>query len=320
MDRKFNFFKAILLVLILNYRLLAQSIPSFEKTELINLYNELYKSSELSSIPWNGNTLACLCGQLPKEIYEKALNRVNFFRIVSGLEPVKLNPNFNLDAQNAALLIKANNLLTHYPRKDLKCYTESAASGCGKSCLGFSDFKNFKATSFITGFIQDYGESNYYVGHRRWLLYSKLAEIGYGATDASEALLTVDGVSYKNISTPEYIAYPWNGFVPINLIFPKWSFSIPENRSVDFTNTTITMLDGNGNELSVEKYQLYENFLDHTIVWSAKGLFSEYDIYYGLNKMEENGFLNKRIKVLIKNVEIEGKLKNFEYFVEPIKI
>lgn len=298
----------------------AQQVNTLTKIELTALYNKLYKSSEIDSINWNGQKQKCLCGQISNDIYKKAEDRINFFRVASGLNKVKINPKFNLDAQNAALLVNANNELTHYAKMGMKCFSKSAENGCLKSCLGFTDFKNFPGTGFITGFIQDYGDDNYFVGHRKWILYTKLVEFGYGATNRSEAILTVDGVSNNPPSVPDYIAYPWNGYVPVNLIFPKWSFSIPEGKTVDFSQTTIKMFDGNGNELKIEALKEYKNYLDHTIVWTAKGLFSDYDIKYGINKLEENGYLDKKIKIVIKNVKIDGSFKQYEYFVEPIKI
>ena len=310
----------ILLIMLCNFNTSAQQIKTLTKIEVSALYNKLYKSSKIDSIEWNGQEQKCLSGQLQENIYKKAEDRINFFRIASGLNEVKLNPKFNLDAQNAALFVKANNKLTHFPKKQMKCYSESAANGCIKSCLGFTDFANFQETSFITGFIQDFGEDNYFVGHRKWILYTKLVEFGYGATDKTEALLTADGISNDSISAPEFIAYPWNGYVPVNLIFPKWSFSIPENKIVDFSQVTISMFDSEGKEIKTEMLKEFRNYLDHTIVWTAKGLFTDYDIQYGLNKLEENGFLDKKIKVLIQKVKIDGSFKQYEYFVEPFKI
>lgn len=298
----------------------AQAGFPFTKNEIIEIYNKLYKSSEITSFEWNAEANRCDCGKPAKEIYEKAENRINFFRIVSGLDLVKINPKSNLEAQSAAYLVKVNKMLTHYPSKSMNCYSESAANGCKKSCLGFSDFKNFMSSAFITGFIDDYGTDNYAVGHRRWLLYSKLTEFGYGATENSEAILVADGITNKKVETPEYMSYPWNGYVPANLIFPKWSFSIPEDKNVDFSQTKISMFDGKGNPLNIQQLQLMENFLDHTIVWIATSLFTDDDIKYSQNKMEQNGFLNQKIRVHIRNVKINQEMKNFEYFVEPFKI
>ena len=238
---------------------------------------------------------------------------------MNGLNEIKINFKFNREAQEAALLIKANNQLTHYPVKSMKCFTESASNGCKKSCLAFTDYKNFPLTSFITEFIWDFGESNYYVGHRRWILYSKLKEFGYGATNNTESLLTADGVSHDSIALPKFIAYPWKGYVPVNLIFPKWSFSIPEGPEVDFKNTIILMTNELGKSILIEKLKERKNYLDNTIVWTAKGLFTDYEIACGQNKLEEKGYLNKKIKVQIRNVIVNGDSKDFEYYVEPIK-
>jgi hypothetical protein len=302
----------------------SQQSAVLTKEKTIELYKTLYLSSKIDSITWNGNLKKCESGSLEKGIFVKASNRINFFRLVNGLNTVKNNTEFNQKAQDAALLIKANNVLTHHPSSSMECYSESASSGCSKSCLGFTDFINFPGISFITGFLDDYGSSNYYVGHRRWVLYSKLAEFGYGATNSTEALLVVDGISdgvtNDSVVQPQFVAYPWSGYVPADLIFPKWSFSIPDGKTVDFDNTTIIMTDSDGNIIENEKLEEYKNFLDPTIVWTVTGLFSEYEITYAQNKMEENGYLNKKITVLISNVIVDGETKDYKYTVVPIKI
>lgn len=299
----------------------AQQSKMLSREQISDLYSKLYKSSDIDSISWNGNVKKCHSGSLSSDIYKKVADRVNFFRIACGLREISINPAFNKEAQDAAFLIKVNNVLTHNPATNLKCYSQSAANGCKKSCLSQTNFSYFPETSFITGFMQDLGDENYFVGHRKWILYTKLIGVGYGATDNTEALLTVDGVNYSDtLTAPEYIAYPWNGYVPVDLIFPKWSFSIPQNKVVDFSKATIKMFDSKGAEIKLVKLKEYKNYLDHSLVWTVKGMFSEEDIKYGKNNLEANGYLNKRIKVLIKNVKVDGKFKNYEYFVEPIKI
>jgi hypothetical protein len=299
----------------------SQQSKGLTKEKTIELYKKMYLSSEISYIPWNGDIDECESGTLDTSIYRKVENRVNFFRIVNGLSLVKIDTQFNKEAQDAALLIKANDKISHNPSSTMKCYSESASIGCMKSCLEFNDFKNFPATAFITGFIEEYGERNYFVGHRRWILYTRLKTFGYGATNNSEALLTADGVSKDTIpNQPGYIAYPWNGYVPFNLIFPKWSFSIPENKQVDFTNTTITMTDSSGNNIQLERLMDYDKYLDHTITWSVTGIFNNDDTSSGQNVLEGIGYLNKKIKVHISNVKVGGKIKNYDYVVVPIKI
>ncbi|MBU0489056.1 MAG: CAP domain-containing protein [Bacteroidetes bacterium] len=303
----------------MNFAFSQQNIP-LSKDQVTDLYTKLYATSEISAMGWNGNVEKCRCGSVQKDIFEKAENRINFFRLVNGLQKVKHNAAFDQEAQDAALLIKASNQLTHHPVDSLKCYNQSAADGCLKSCLAFTDFVNYPRTAFITGFIWDFGDENYFVGHRKWLLYSRLISFGYGATDISETVHVSDGATFDTLTQPEFIAYPWHGYVPVDLIFAKWSFAIPEGNTVDFSNTTVTMLDYKGQEIKLKVLEEYPDYLDPTIVWTALGLFTDYEISYGINKMAENGFLNRKIKVYIRNVLVNGKLRTYEYFVEPIRV
>ena len=310
--------KLLLIFFCLTQLVLSQEKVPLSKERTVILYDSLYKSSEINKIQWNGNLKTCNPGTLPKDLYKKAENRINFFRLVNGLTTVRNNENLNENAQNSALLSKANNKLTHFPEQSMKCYSESANLGCQKSCLSLTNWDDFPKTYFITSFIDDYGKSNYFVGHRRWLLYTKLKEFGYGATNSSESLLTADGTDDEIIQDVEFVAYPWSGFVPVDLIFPKWSFSIDENKKVNFKNVKIVITDSNGRNIEIKKLPQKYNFLDHTIVWTVTGLFSYKEIYYSQNNLVEKGYLNKKIKVQIKNVQVDGKRKDFEYFVEPI--
>ena len=118
---------------------------------------------------------------------------------------------------------------------------------------------------------------------------------------------------------PEYVAYPWHGYVPVDLIYPKWSFSIPRSNDVDFSDATVKMVDGDGNNIDLKVYKQY-SYQDPTLVWQAKGMYTAHELEYAENKLEEKGYLNKKIKVTIKGVKVNGKTKNYEYFVEPIKV
>ena len=288
------------------------------KEEVIELYKSLYASSELIKMPWVEGT-GCSPGSLPDHIYTKAENRVNFFRVVNGLSEIKIDPTYNKEAQAAAFWCYKNNTLSHSPGKSTKCFSEAAYTGCNTSCLGFSDYEWYPHTAFISGFMMDYGESNYYIGHRRCILSTTLETISYGATATTESLIVMKGM-YKAVpDNPEYVAYPWHGYVPVDLIYPKWSFSIPRSNDVDFSKAKVKMTDGEGNNIPLKIYDQY-NYQDPTLVWQATGMYTAKELEYAENKLEEKGYLNKKIKVKITGVVINGKTKNYEYFVEPIKI
>ena len=296
----------------------AQNLKPLSKDSMLELYNSYYLSSEIKSMPWNGSLNGCKCGSLDSSIYSKATARINFFRQIYGLGPVKMNAASNKKAQAAALLSKANEELTHNPTKTAKCYSKDADEGCQGSCLSFTDFNSYQP-GFLTGFMQDYGDENYFIGHRRWMLYSKLVEVGYGATDNAEALYTVGGVSFDDLEVPDCVPYPWPGAVPENLIFPKWSFSIPDKYKVDFSQAIVTMKTEGGQVINLEILEVLENYLDHTLVWSAKGMF-DYSDGEPYMTTELDDYIDKKIKVSIKNVMVDGKKKNYDYYVMPVRI
>lgn len=309
--------KSILLILAI-FTLSSLFAQVKTKDEVIELYKSLYASSALTSMPWEEGS-SCSPGTLPSHIYTKVEDRVNFFRVVNGLSEISVDPTYNKEAQAAAYWCFANNTLSHTPQKSTKCFSEAAYTGCNTSCLGFSDFKWFPNTAFISGFMMDYGESNYYIGHRRCILSTTLESISYGATATTEALLVMKGMYKAEPDNPEYVAYPWHGYVPVDLIYPKWSFSIPRSNDVDFSDATVKMIDGDGNNIDLKVYKQY-SYQDPTLVWQAIGMYTQEEIDYGENKLEEKGYLNRKIKVTIKGVKVNGKTKNYEYFVEPFKV
>ena len=293
----------------------SKSALNYQQT--VNYYQKLYNHTPVSFM-WNGSVEKCQAGIIPDEILILAQKRINFFRAVNGLSPISINPLLNPAAQEAALIMASNAKLSHYPDPSWNCYSELGAKGAKVSNLTLGNYDMISPKSLITGFIWDYGYPNYFVGHRRWLLYSRLAEVGYGLTTNSEAVNVAEGIDKtapKNL--PDFIAYPWNGFVPVDLIFPKWSFSIPEGELVDFSNVQVSMKDWNGKELTIKLFP-EKKMLDPTITWEASDLFTPYEIKYGLNSMKEKGFVGHVIEVKISNVLVGGKLKNYIYKVSVI--
>ncbi|HWY33068.1 MAG TPA: CAP domain-containing protein, partial [Nitrosopumilaceae archaeon] len=260
------------------------------KEDVIKLYNDYYLASEIDSIPWKGSIENCDPGTIPTDLSLKAEKRVNFFRLVNYLPTIAFKKEYNELAQSAAFICLVNKELSHYPPKTWKCYTEDAAKGAVSSNLGFSDFKFYKSTAFVTGLIQEFGDANSYCGHRRWMLYSKAKEMGYGATYKSEALYVMGYDNSLKLEN-EFIAYPWNGYVPVNLIYPKWSFSIPEHHIVNFDKCKVTVKDDTGKNYNFTLYEQHKNYIDHSIVWEMTDLFTKEERDYTKNNLKQKGFV-----------------------------
>lgn len=295
------------------------SFQENEKAGAIRLYRELYQSSRLNNISWNGSVKNCNAGKLSQTELEKALNRINYFRKAVGVRTVTLSETYNEMAQEATLIMTANGQLSHMPTENWKCYSEKGARGAKNSNLGISDFTNFPLMAFVTGFLLDYGEPNNNCNHRKWLLNSRTLEMGYGNSGSYEAVF-VTGVQQEPVKNPpEYIAYPPAGYFPYNLIFEKWTFGIPYGKKVDFRKARIEMFVEGGEKLSVSVLSRTDPwYFDPTIVWKAGSLFTNDEIKYVKNRLKEKGFVDKTIKVIISNIMIDGEKKDFEYKVIPI--
>jgi len=118
-------------------------------------------------------------------------------------------------------MMKANNTLSHYPPSSWSCYTSAGATGASSSdlCMGAI------GSTAVTAFIQDDGNGNEPVGHRRWILRSTATNFSCGSTDISMALYVFGAGG--NTKIPSYIAYPPKGYIPQQLVANRWSFSIP---------------------------------------------------------------------------------------------
>ncbi len=304
----------VTLIILLNTSL----APDRSLEEARQLYNDLYITSTVKQIDWNGSVKKCEAGTLGKDILQKAKDRINYFRLACGLEPITFNDSYNEMCQEAALIMTANGQLSHTPPKSWKCYSEKGFLGAKNANLGISDFTNFQEMAFVTGFILDYGEFNKTVSHRKWLLNSRSVEMGYGNTGAHEAIY-VTGVSQDRAKqAPGYIAYPPAGHYPYKLIFEKWSFSIPYGEKADFEKAKVEMYDGNGKKMKVKILSVTDPwYFDPAIVWQAESLFTEDEIKYLKNSLLEKGYVGKEITVKIRNVRINEEIRNFEYKVIP---
>ncbi|MCX2745966.1 CAP domain-containing protein [Mangrovivirga sp. M17] len=265
-------------------------------------YRKEYLGTVVDWPKWKGDISSCKEGHIPSIIKKKALLRINYFRTLSGLYPINLNEEYNHLAQEAAFLIKKNNRINHFPPKTWECYSNEAAKACQNSSLGLVHFGYNNPITFITGFIQDDGDNNIDVGHRRSILNSTSGDMGYGATSGSEVIYHSNIKSIQEKILPEFIAYPISGYNEIDLVFDRWSFGIPKHHTVDFSDVEVILNDDKGIKIDI-KLLPYKPGNDPTIVWELKS-------------MDKKKLLNSEITVRIKNVVIDGRIKNFNYKVD----
>ncbi|MRI00915.1 hypothetical protein GH721_10290 [Kriegella sp. EG-1] len=261
------------------------------------LYEDYYLASKTiaSDQQWNGDTGNCNAGSLAEGTKSKIFQRVHYFRLAVGLNnTLTENTDQSSKAQEAALMMKSNQELNHFPPSSWSCYTEDGSEAAGKSNLAMS--KNAEAVDL---YISEPGSANGPVGHRRWLLWPRLKSIGVGNTDNSNVIWVVGNSGSAPADEPGFIAWPPAEYVPNNLVYPRWSFSI---KGADFSQTTIAMVDEVGNSIAISMEDLNTVYGDPTIVWVPQGI--------NTNATEDQAY-----KVNLTNVEINGELEDFEYNV-----
>lgn len=264
-----------------------------------------YMASEGIDSEWSGSHADCNPGTTSNKFRVAVLRRINYFRSMSGVPPLTgLSDEYNQKAQSAALMMSVNRQLDHTPPDTWLCYTDDGYDGASSSNL----YLGVYGPSAISGYIFDPGDGNYFVGHRRWILYPQTKFMGTGDIPSvsgyppSNALwvFDMDNMWGDRPNTREqFVAWPPPGYVPQQVIYPRWSFSYPQ---ADFADTTVIM-SRNGQPLNVTLNPIADGFGENTIVWEPVDLNTDNDIVYN---------------VTLQNVVIDSVPQTFNYEVVAI--
>ena len=233
---------------------------------------------------------------------DATLQMINYLRGMAGLPGVTLNATLNEKAQQAALMMRAQNALSHSPPTTWACYSADGAEAAGRSNL----YLGIAGPAAMAGYINDPGSNNTPLGHRRWMLYPPQIQMASGSTDRSNALWVLSAFGSRPTS-PAWVSWPPAGFVPYSLVYPRWSLSKNDLRSwaVDFTQATVQM-KSNGQLIPVSVQPVANGYGDNTLVWEPQGsLFqpSSLDVTY---------------QVTVSNILIDGVRQEFAYQVTII--
>lgn len=263
----------------------------------LKLYEDYYEASrtESSDVPWSGDEPSCNAGDVPQTTMDKMFMRIEYFRKAVGLHnTVSENETKSEKAQQAALMMKSNGTLDHFPPDSWKCYSTAGDEGAGNSLL--TQTRNAEA---VDSYMRDAGSANGPVGHRRWLLWPRLQEIGVGNTDNTNAIWVLGNAGTPPSDAPEFISWPPKGYTPKQFAYPRWSFSIA---NADFTGTSITMKDQNNQSVAITIEELDNAYGDRTIVWVPS---------INVNSLTEDA----TFQVSLTNVGIGDELKDYDYNV-----
>ena len=247
----------------------AQSSPAIDtsdRQEVASTYQSAVLAGSALPVGWTGSASTCTRGPASAAFDNATLNAINWFRHMAGLDSVARSASASVDAQSTALMMHANNGLSHFPTSNWPCYTSVGADVAAQSNLTLG----VVGARGISGQIEDPGASNAPLGHRRWLLFPRLAEVGIANTDRASVISVLNGIGSRDTTT-NWIAWPPEGFVPSDVVFPRWSLSFNATSGADFSQARVSMTE-NGRTVAVDLLPIANGFGDNTLGWEPRNI------------------------------------------------
>ncbi len=290
------------------------TVDPTSREEARQFYRSVYGATEGVPSEWNGNTTTGAAGTTSAAFKASVIGRVNFYRAYVGVPAdITLNSTYSAKAQEAALMASANDDIDHEPPSSWTHYTAEGAEAAGKSNLAIGSF----GADSIDGYIRDHGPSNAVVGHRRWIFLPQTQEMGTGDVEtqgsfrSANTLWVNDGRigDTRPTTREEFVAWPPKGHVPYQLVWPRWSITLP---GADFSGATVSMTrDGVPISTVIEAgNQALGNEI--TLVW----------LYDGKSGSEtaahERPDADVDYEVTVSGVNVGGSSRTFNYTVTVI--
>ena len=199
-------------------RAVVAPIDNSDRSDVADAFDAVYRAAQGIAANWTGNVGTCTAGTTSQDYIDATLLRVNYYRAMVGLPGnVVFDSTFNQKCSEAALMMIANSDLSHNPPPTWTCYTAEGAEAAGKSNIAIGR----AGPESIDLYILDSGPGNTAVGHRRWILYPPQQTMGTGSSTAvngffngSNALWVLASMGTRP-ATPEWVAWPPAGYVPI---------------------------------------------------------------------------------------------------------
>ncbi|KAF0812234.1 hypothetical protein IGB42_03224 [Andreprevotia sp. IGB-42] len=285
-------------------------INTASRAEVVARYQDAFLPLRATAFSWTGSTGTCNPGDTPLSYKYAEVKLLNYLRAMGGLPGnVTLSLLLSTKAQQAALMMDANGKLSHAPDASWKCYSADGAEAAGRANLGLSSGTLNAGIGGMGMYITDGGVAS--LGHRRWLLYSRLGEVGVGDTPRANALYVIGGKAAPAPTLANGVPWPPAGYVPqdSSLALPTlpWSFSYP---GADFSAATVALTDDTNTAIALTSVgQLDNGYGDNTLSWTISPGATGWNRYPA----------DTRLNVLISNVKIAGVAKNFSYGVTFIK-
>lgn len=220
----------------------AAAIDTGNRATVEAAYFDVYQAAVSVAAPMvdPAAVAACEAGTPSPTLQEATLDLVNYFRAMSQVNPVTFDPALSAKAQQAALMMYANQTLDHTPPASWSCYTAEGADAAGRSNLGLG----YAGAEVIHGYMNDPGPGNTGAGHRWWLQRPSAQVMGSGMVGTANALWVVG--TEPPVAASTYTGWPSAGFFPAPLEpGGRWSFTAWDP-DYDLSQATVTVTDDTG--------------------------------------------------------------------------
>lgn len=245
-------------------------IDNGDKSEVEAAYQSRFRDNHATPSGWVGSVDLCLPGTITPVAQDAVLESINFVRAMAGLDAVGFGDGLSSKAQEAALLMDANNSLSHDPPPSWDCWTDVAAKAAGRSNLALTT-GTMDAGESVELYMDDQGAGNKAVGHRRWLLRPEAKTFGNGMTDTASAIYVIGPTSDKK-ANPRWVTWPSAGWFPAGLQ-PQGRWSIGAGKDgARFDDARVVVRDGDGKRLDVKVYDPAYGYAQPTLVFHVAGL------------------------------------------------
>lgn len=248
------------------------SVNTANRRDVLSFYNCIYQASEnyAANMGWTGSVATGSPGTTTATFKDDVRRRINFYRAMVG-QPADIvfDATKSAKCQKAALMMSANNSLSHTPPTSWTWYTADGYEAAGKSNIALGTY----GPASVNAYVRDDGGGNHIVGHRRWLFYSQAQQMGTGDIPANGSYNSANTIwvigNPKAAPAPRFVTWPNEGYVPDSLVPARWSLSYP---AANFGSAAVTMTQ-NGNTVSLTIISRTNNgYGDNTIVWEPSGL------------------------------------------------
>lgn len=248
-----------------------QAIDNQDRGSVITAYQSWLAPLLLVPTGWDGDLNECRAGKPSTESQQAVRGAVNYMRAMAGLGPVELSEKLSQRSQDAALIMAANDIITHDLPKSARCWTKDGYLGAknGNLALGYGygpgQLANVTGARAVVSYMNDPGPGNGPVGHRRWLLFQQLGQIGNGDTDISNSIYLIG--SKQQAGSPRWVAWPTAGYFPRELEpNGRWSLTYPK---ADFRKAKVTVMTPQG-EIAVDQYRVRNGYGDNSVSWDMR--------------------------------------------------